>query len=351
MNDEDMEKHRSIEDFLSDDSFHRLCTNNNEQDQLHWKEYLLKYPEDIELFNLAKKEWRIINRAIALLEAENGLKRLRREIRSKKSKRIKLWRYAAAASLVFGLLIGLKLYLQKQDNPAQHIYLTDIAAQRNILLPDGTKIILNAESKIELEKGFGSKNRTIALTGEAYLDVAHNKDLPFIIATPTIKVKVLGTKLNIKAYQNDLFTTTSLLEGSAEVIFPEKNNKSIRMVPSQKVIVLNSKQEVDDAINKDILKNKFLVSSIQYNPKDSAIAETSWTTKKLIFVNETFESLAKTLERWYDVNIFIHGALKSRVYTATFDNNESLENILKTLQLSMPFKYNQEGKTINIYLD
>jgi transmembrane sensor len=179
----------------------------------------------------------------------------------------------------------------------------------NLLLPDGTKVKLNAGSSISYDSSFNKAIREVSLLGEAYFDVVKNKERPFIIHTSKINIKVLGTEFNVKSYPTDHTTEASLIRGSIEVTFRDKPNKKFILKPNQKIVVDNEQKTED--ILETLRKNNPVkihglpanIKKLTYQYKTGTIIETSWVQDKLIFQDELFEDIARQLERWYGVTI------------------------------------------------
>ena len=128
----------------------------------------------------------------------------------------------------------------------------------------------------------------LTLTGEAYFDVAHDEKKPFILHTRKMDVKVLGTVFNVKAYPGDDLTEAALIRGSIEVTFPGRPQEKLILKPNDKISIVSKEtnKKVDTARrtqdgNKE--RPAIMVSSIQYEPADSAVIETAWVNNKLIF--------------------------------------------------------------------
>src|SRR2546423_14261851 len=92
-----------------------------------------------------------------------------------------------------------------------------MGSRSKLVLPDGSTVWLNAGSKLTYNKDFGNNIREVSLVGEAFFDVMHIPDVPFVIETPTAVVKVLGTSFNVKAYPNETTTETSVIRGRVEI--------------------------------------------------------------------------------------------------------------------------------------
>jgi transmembrane sensor len=152
-------------------------------------------------------------------------------IRESKGKGIfKMWILKTiAASLLLGVLVF--LFISKQSENTQLVFISKKGTKNKMTLPDGTKVWLNADSKLTLAKQFTGPTREVRLSGEAYFEVAHDKNHPFIISANAIKVKVLGTVFNLKAYPDDEDTETTLIQGQVEVSIDGQSSSRISLKP------------------------------------------------------------------------------------------------------------------------
>jgi transmembrane sensor len=117
---------------------------------------------------------------------------------------------------------------------------TKKGSKSHIVLPDGTNVWLNADSKIIYPGNFQGETREVSLVGEAFFDVVKNVNKPFIIHTGTMDVKVLGTAFNVRSYPGEMTTEASLLRGLIEVTLNGTEKKKILLKPNEKLTVLNS---------------------------------------------------------------------------------------------------------------
>jgi ferric-dicitrate binding protein FerR (iron transport regulator) len=185
-----------------------------------------------------------------------------------------------------------------------------------LVLSDGTKVWLNSETTLRYPVNFNSEQRNVELTGEAYFEVAENKNAPFLVATGEQVVKVLGTKFNISSFQEDAFVLTTLVEGKVEV-FLEKS-------PEVKQILLPSDQGRFD-------KEKGMISKRKVDPYKFI----AWKEGRFVFEDELLSDMMKTLSKWYDVDV-IFASERALDYRFTgnlrrYDNfREILEKIEKT---------------------
>ncbi len=202
-----------------------------------------------------------------------------------------------------------------------------------LVLSDGTIVNVNAGSTLKFPTQFTSNQvREVELIGEAYFEVARNENAPFIVSTNGIKTEVLGTKFNVSSYGNDSFSEVVLVEGSVG-IFKDKErfdkNKDQKLKPSQKATLLNSQK-------------KPVISNVK---AENYIA---WIEGVLLFKNESFESIVKKLERFYDKKITInYQKLKNEKFTGTFDI-ENIEEVLNTFKSNTDFNVTYKGSEIII---
>ena len=285
-------------------------------------------------------------------------------ISNKKSGVIKfLFRFSKVAAILIVCLAGAYFIYQKarpdsfanvapKENPLE-IQQTPKGGKSTITLPDGTKVIMNADSKLQFPNFFEGPTREVYLTGEAFFDVIHNANIPFIIHTGRMNIKVLGTEFNVKSYPGDSTSETTLIHGLIEVTLMNRPDDRIILKPKEKLIVSNS---VFEKASSEIKKTssahsvELLISNLHYISKsDSAVVETSWVDNKLVFQDESFSNLAEDMGRKYDVNIqFSNDATKHYRFTGIFQK-ETIAEALNALQLTEKFNYKIEGTTVTIY--
>jgi transmembrane sensor len=230
---------------------------------------------------------------------------------------------------------------------------TPKGGKSTITLSDGTKVILNAETRLKFPQKFSGVTREVYLTGEAFFNVTHNAKMPFIIHTDKMNIKVLGTEFNVKSYPSDSTSETTLIHGLIEVTLKGRPDDRIILKPKEKLIVSNSSTEKTSSeikTNSQINSVKLLISNLHYISKlDSAVVETSWVDNKLVFQDESFGNLAADMSRKYDVNIqFSNDAIKDYRFTGIFEK-ETITEALNALQLTEKFNYKVEGTNVNIY--
>lgn len=265
----------------------------------------------------------------------------------------------AAASVV--LLVGTWFvfqYTSKKDsnnNPAEMLH--EIAALpktiREISLPDGSIIHLNEDSKIAYNDDFNDKTREIWLTGEAFFDVAKNKDKPFVIHTGKVNIKVLGTAFNVRFYRGEQTVETSLVRGSVEITVTDDPTQKYLLAPNQKLVIpIVEKDTAESAVVKTEYKEG-IYSSLQpvqdVYSKDTVIAELSWIEGKLAFSKTSFKDLAVRLEKRFNTSfVFEDKRTEDLEFTGVF-YRQTLAQALNRLSIAAPFRYRLEDSTVYIF--
>jgi transmembrane sensor len=277
--------------------------------------------------------------------------------------RKKWWFWMAAAASFIGF-IGWLFVTQFSKEPviaAELLTKNEVTTARGkrekLVLPDGTNVWLNAESKIEYGKDFNKTNRDITLSGEAYFDVTKNKKLPFTIQTNKIHIKVTGTVFNVKAYPSDKISETSIIEGRVEVTVNDRPKELYVLKPNEKLVIRNEPvldKSVDSGsgFTNTRRDTKPLIQLGYVNPinddADSATVETSWIYNRLVFDNESIADMAIKMERWYGVKIVVSDAKVGAIRLNYQIKNETIEKALRNMQYVARFHYTIVGNEITI---
>ncbi|TKG89608.1 DUF4974 domain-containing protein [Puteibacter caeruleilacunae] len=194
-----------------------------------------------------------------------------------------------------------------------------------LTLSDGTKVILNADSELKFPVKFDSKKREVYLTGEAYFDVTHIKDIPFSVKTFDTEITVLGTEFNVSAYKNQSFIATTLVEGSVQV---KKHDNYKKLDPGfQSMIQRDS-------------------NTIEIREVDTYLY-TSWTKGVFEFENAELESIMIQLTRWYNVDFsFEKEAYKRIRFTGAIKKDRSFEYALTMIERVANIKFSIKDKFV-----
>lgn len=214
-------------------------------------------------------------------------------------------------------------------------------------LRDGSEVRLNSDSRLEYPANFSDSTRDVFLTGEAFFDVSKDKKHPFIIHTKDMNIKVLGTTFNVKAYANENLTETTLLTGAITVTLNDLSKKQIKLKPTQKLVV-NNRQQNRKMVSLTKAKMGTSMGQLTYYPGQTTIIETSWTENKLTFKNEDFSSLARSMERWYNVEFKFENQQAKQLRFTGIIEKENVDEALKALQLTESFNYSISDSIVRI---
>ncbi|GLU51442.1 FecR family protein [Dyadobacter frigoris] len=201
---------------------------------------------------------------------------------------------------------------------------TPKGGQYHIVLPDGSKVWLNAASSLRFPTAFTGKERRVEITGEVYFEVAHDAKMPFIVKAYEAEVAVLGTHFNVMAYPDEKVMKTTLLEGSVKV---SRAGKSALLGPGQQARLTNASDNI--RVLDDVDTDK----------------EMAWKTGYFQFENDNLESIMRQVSRWYDVDITYEGNASREHFTGRLPRNANVSKVLKILSLS-GVKFRIEGKSI-----
>ncbi len=235
-----------------------------------------------------------------------------------------------------------------------------LGAKSEIMLPDGSHVLLNAGSKIKYYTDFNVKNRNLFLEGEAYFKVAKNKRIPLIVNVANINIRAVGTEFNVKAYKNERIIETTLIEGVVEITKgadKAAQSEKISLTPNQKAVYIkgDNKLSVYNTKNKE-RKEKMEVKAapqeIYMKPvildKVEVAPIVAWTHDQLIFRGETLENICVKLNRKYNATFeFENEDVKNLCFTGTLED-ETLEQVLDVIKLTSPIDYFINKKTVII---
>jgi transmembrane sensor len=224
----------------------------------------------------------------------------------------------------------------------------DLGSRRSLLLPDGTRVRLNAGSHIQYDPDMLHKDaRVVTLSGEAFFDVAKDKDRPFIIHTSKIAIRVLGTAFNVKAYPLDRVTETTLMGGSIELTINSKPYQMIILKPKEKFALIDetrdslptqpARPETSNRSDREKLVVQDVVP-VEVGDKEY-VKEVSWIDDNFVFQNETLEELAPKMERWFNVHIHVDNARVGNLHYSGIFHKETIDQALTALQLIRPFNF------------
>jgi len=202
---------------------------------------------------------------------------------------------------------------------------TPRGGQYQITLPDHSRVWLNAESSLRFPTAFTEKQRTVELTGEAYFEVAPNKEQPFLVKAGTTETRVLGTQFNIMAYGDEGPVKTTLLEGSVQMGLGQANTL---LTPGQQG---------------------------QYDPEKGKMATrtvntrqvTAWKDGYYFFDRTPVQSIMRQISRWYDVQIVYQGQAPHDEIVGKIPRTADVSEVLHIMEL-IGIRFRIEGRTITV---
>ena len=195
-----------------------------------------------------------------------------------------------------------------------------------VVLADGTKVWLNSASRLIYPQSFMGKERRVVLSGEAFFDVTHDAERPFVVETSRMNVKVLGTRFNVNDYDDNEEVSTTLVNGSVEIV--SGGQQAFRLVPGEQ------------AYGKENELEKREVNVRLY---------TSWIDGKFLFNNTELEEIAKQISRWYDVEIFFSNESVKKVrFTGAIVKFKPLDDLVRMIESTSQVRFSVKGKTIVI---
>lgn len=231
----------------------------------------------------------------------------------------------AAASVLFMIIISVSaLYLFNRSQPSHEVKAVAELYKENraIFLPDGSKVILSANSKLYYPSSFDEfEKREVTLSGEGYFDIRHDSSRPFVVHSGKLETVVLGTAFNIKAIDGQENITVTVRRGKVKVINQEENELLGIITPNQQIVynVKKVKSVLNVVVNENYL---------------------TWMNADLLCDNLTLAEAVELLKGQYKVNIIIKDpSILSQRFTTTFSKKEKVENILQTICLFNDLKY------------
>lgn len=245
-----------------------------------------------------------------------------------------LWReilkIAATVAIVLSM-VGIWEYSKSTEGKqAMNVVCTPPGKNVNVILPDGSNVWLNARTRMEYPSSFEKGKREIKLDGEAYFEVAPDKDRPFVVHTAAYNIEVLGTKFNVEAYSFRDRAVTSLMEGSVKLTSSKNDMQSFLLKPNHLAYVQ---------------KGKF------HSEKITDYSTYRWKEGLICFDNISFSELMKKFEQNFDVSIVIENEkIREHLCTGKFRQSDGVDYALRILQNNIKFEFSRVENTTMIYI-
>jgi transmembrane sensor len=339
-------------DFVLDDDFRAWLTGTAPENDHLWEGWLEANPSrrpEIEKARIIVHTLHFQGKAVPAYDIEQQWKRLESAMASPESVAPEtttpqkanirwIFKLLAAACLVLGAFFAVNRYLiAPREQASVTVPVEQKAAngqQIKLVLPDGTRVRLNAGSSISFPKKFAKNIREVELAGEAFFDVTRNEKAPFVIRTGEVTTKVLGTSFNIRAYPENEAVQVAVVEGKVKV------NAKIGSA-DQKACVFLSKSEMA-TFQKEA--GELIVST--YDEKE----QIGWKDGMLYFQKSDFGSTIIKLERWYGVKFEVAPGVRMDTdwrFSGKFQN-KPLDYILGVMSYPNRFSYKIKNNTVNL---
>ncbi len=224
---------------------------------------------------------------------------------------------------------GMIRYMERQLTQVDyHTIVIPRGGEYQVKLSDGTMVWLNSDSRLKIPTSFADSERRVFLSGEAYFDVAKNDRKPFIVETDLGKIKVYGTEFNVKHYADEGQLKATLVEGV--IGFSNDNITELKLRPGYRLSLVEGKSEPT------LEKVKI------YN-------EIAWKNHRFCFENKTLESIARDMERWYNVTIvFEDPALKQLQFSGSLSRYGEIGTLLRFFEESADIAFLIDNHRITV---
>lgn len=203
---------------------------------------------------------------------------------------------------------------------------TPYGGEYEVILQDGSKVMLNAASSLRFPVNFVGTTRQVELTGEAYFEIASNKAKPFTVHANGVDVRVLGTHFNINAYKDNPGVTTTLLQGSVQLT---KGSATAILVPGQEGSALEGESKI----------------TVKTADMEEAMA---WKNGLFVFHDENISNVMKQVARWYDVDIQYTDDIKDIELGGSVSKYKNITDLLNNMELTHTMHYKLEGRRVII---
>lgn len=270
--------------------------------------------------------------SMLLLGDEKAIEKTNREKSGRNgSLGTEILKIAAVVAVTLGLNFLYQFVADKEQTiPMQSIYVP--SGQRvNLTLSDGTNVWLNARTRILYPAVFDKSVRQVTVDGEAYFDVAKDKQRPFIVETNKCKMEVLGTKFNVEGYSDKDDFEVTLMEGRVKVASKQGIGDTLILTPDSKACL-----EKDGRLT--------VVRVDDYNPY-------RWKEGLICFRTESFLSIMNDLEKYFGVSIVVENkAVLKYNFTGKFRQADGIDYALRVLQKDIRFRYERDDENQIIYI-
>lgn len=246
-----------------------------------------------------------VTESLALLNRE--IDRQERVRRRRRSARL-IWSAAAAVAVL--VTVGILSFRLNDRNIYDYVNNSEVAM--NIGLPDGTQVWINPGTHLVLDRHFNERQRNVKLSGEAYFDVAHDGERPFVVSADGFKVKVLGTVFNVRSVPGEQNSEVTLAQGSV-MMQNEDGVNMVRLSPGQKAVLdaANSALDISSVAVGDLLMRHYGAVSMRH---------------------ATISDIVERIGQVYGVRINVLHPADTSTYNFSFQKDNDIEDVLSMLR-------------------
>lgn len=230
----------------------------------------------------------------------------------------KVFLVAASVAILIGVFSSVFFF-----KPEQEILIASNNEVLEYILPDNSKVVLRENTTILYAESFGTSNRELFLTGEAFFDVKRNENLPFIIKTTNnVKTKVLGTSFNLKAVNGENAVELQVVSG--RVLFGIENKSSVFTRNQSGIFNMKEQRLIEQQAN----ENKM-----------------AWRTHKLKFNNDNLDAVADALSSYFNIKVVIPSEIKTEKFSGSF-NQPSVDDVSMIIATTFNCSYKVSNESI-----
>ena len=268
-------------------------------------------------------EWTLLQKKLPGFEMETG----KRKGGHVSGRSLLFYSYRIAAVLVVGLLLAFSWIYLGRHMGMERVLASDVPVE--VVLEDGSRVIVNRNSRLRYRKSFDSNERKVYLSGEAWFDVARDTTMPFIIDAGAALVQVLGTSFNVNAY---------------------RENPAVEITVESGLVAMSSKADkLDQIVMKAGSGGRYVKSRKELKLIPSSDPNSiSWMTRELIFDGTSLGEVCQLINKVYGVHMIVmNEELSSCPITVTF-RDQSLESVLRVLELTLDLQVSRDGGEIRL---
>lgn len=302
----------------------------------------------------------LFRQKLSLEMANDPAPQIQPDIAATSTRRLVNWKRWVSAAAIFALLTtsGIWIYNMRSKAPVSDITTQQVnevntmpGSRSKNVLPDGTIVWLNSDSRISYNAAFGKEKREITLTGEAFFDVARNEAVPLFVHAKTVTIEVKGTAFNVRSYPGSDKVQTALIRGSVELHTKSKPDEKIRLKPNEKITIDITEDAGRNAVNtasKTPPVKSYHIDVLKQSTLTTLIPEVSWIENRLVFDNEPLPDVIDKMEKWYNIDIVLtNKKLEGKKFSGVFEK-ENISEALSALQIINHFEYEVKGSTVII---